>query len=109
MGIGFLNKVVVFKKNTPTTLGAGSKDAYTTLLTTRGTIRKQNGSRGISFGEILESSSYELIVRVQILLESNLSTSIKVEMDGRLFTVSSWEKIEEKRFYYKIQLNEQRS
>jgi len=109
MEVGTLNKVVVFKQNTPTTKGAGKADAYTTLLTTRGSLKKLNGSRGISFGELLESNSYEMFTRYQQDLEDNLSMSVKVEIESRLFTISSYEKIGEKRFYYRFILNEQRN
>ena len=109
MGVGNLHKVVLFRKNTPGTLGAGGSDSYSDLLTTRGSLKKINGSRGLSFGEVLESNSYELIVRVQTLLEQNLRTDLRVVIEGRTFTISSWDKMDEKRFYYKIILNEQRN
>lgn len=107
MEVGQLNKVVVFKQNTPTTLGAGAKDAYTTLLTTRGSLRKLNGNRGLSFGELLETNSFEMITRYQVALENNLKMSVKVEVEGKTYTIQSFEKVGEKRFYYKFILNQQ--
>lgn len=109
MGVGNLHKVVLFRKNTPSALGAGSVDSYSDLLTTRGSLKKLNGSRGLSFGEVFESNSYELIVRVQTLLEQNLRMDMKVVIDGRTFTLSSYDMMDEKRFYYKMILNEQRN
>lgn len=107
MEVGQLNKVVVFKQNTPTTLGAGAKDAYTTLLTTRGSLRKLNGGRGLSFGELLESNSYEMITRYQVALANGLNMAVKVEIESKTYTIQSFEKIGEKKFYYKFILNQQ--
>lgn len=109
MGVGKLHKVVVFKSNTPATLGAGASDSYSTLLTTRGSLKKLNGSRGLSYGELLESNSYECIVRHQSSLQTNLRMDMKVEIDSRTYTIASYELIEEKRFYYRFVLNEQRN
>ena len=106
MEVGRLNKVVTFKSNTPTDKGAGAADSYATLLTTRGYLKKSSGSRGFSFGELSESSSWILITRYQQDIEDNLRMDMKLEIDGRTFTVTGWEKMEEKRFYYEIQLSE---
>lgn len=109
MDIGQLNKIVTFKQNTPIAKGAGKEDVYTTLLSTRGKITQLNSSRGTQYGEISEGARWELIVRFETDLESALSMKLKVEYSGRTFTVDSWEKIGEKRFYYKFILSEQRS
>lgn len=108
MEVGNLNKVVVFKSNTPTAKGAGSADGYATLLTTRGHLKKNSGGRGFAFAELSENNSYTLTVRFETALETALSPSVKVEIESRTYTVASWEKMGEKRFYYKIQLNEKR-
>lgn len=108
MGVGALHKVVVFKKNTPTALTAGGADAYTTLLTTRGSLKKNNGARSLSYGEVMESNSYEMITRYQSSLETNLRVDTKVEIEGRTYTINSWEKIGESKFYFRFNLNEQR-
>jgi len=107
MDVGLLNKVIVFKENTPTTLGAGKKDSYSTLLTTRGSMQLKSGNRALDFGKLVQNRQWELIVRFQTELETNLSQSLKVEYDSRTFTIDSWEKMGEKRFYYRITLNEQ--
>jgi hypothetical protein len=109
MGIGQLNKIVTFKLNTPTVKGAGKEDAYTTLLSTRGSMKQLSGSRQLAYGEISEGVRWELIVRFETYLEAALSMKLKVEYDSRTYTVDSWEKIGEKRFYYKFILSEQRS
>jgi len=107
MGVGQLNKVVVFKTNTPSTLGAGAADSYSTLLTTRGSLKKLSGSRSLSFGELVESNSYEMITRYQSSIASNVRMDTKIEIEGRTFTINSFEKTGEKRFYYRFVLSEQ--
>lgn len=109
MDIGQLNKIVTFKVNTPTTQGAGKKDAYTTLLSTRGSLKQLSSSRQLAYGSISEGVRWELVVRYETELEDNLDMSLKVEYSGRTFTIDSWEKVGEKRFYYKFILSEQRS
>jgi hypothetical protein len=109
MNVGNLHKVIVFKQNNPTVKGAGKADAYTTLLTTRGSLKKLNGNRGLSFGELLESNSYEMITRHQQALEDNLRMDMKIDIEGRTFTIQSYDKVQGKRFYYRFILNEQRN
>ncbi len=104
MGVGELNKIVVFKSNTPTTQGAGAKDGYSTLLTTRGRLRKLSGARNLTFGELVESSSYELKVRYEQTLADNIKRNMKVEIDGKIYTIDSVEQVEEKRKYFLIAL-----
>jgi hypothetical protein len=107
MDVGQQNKVIVFKTNSATTLGAGKKDNYSTLLTTRGSMKMLNGNRGLSFGELAQNKQWEMVTRFQTGIESALSQSMKVEYDGRTFTIDRWEKIGEKRFYYRFILNEE--
>ena len=107
MEVGQLNKVVVFKANTPSTLGAGAVDSYATVVTTRGSLRKLNGSRSFGYGELTESGSYEMFTRYQTTLASALRMDMKVEIESRTFTIASFEKVGEKKFYYRFVLNEQ--
>jgi SPP1 family predicted phage head-tail adaptor len=107
MGVGQLNTTVLFKTNTPTTLGAGSVDNYTDLLTTKGEFKKMNGNRVISFGEIVEENRYMLRVRYDTDLDAGLRINGKVVIDGRWFTIASMELVEGKKRYYQLFLNEQ--
>lgn len=102
--VGNMDKVVVFSTNAPTTEGAGKHDVYSTLLTTRGFLERSSGDRSLVFGEIDGNSSWTLIVRKQAALTAALAMSLKVEIDGRLYTVTAWEDIKEKHFYYKFNL-----
>lgn len=109
MGIGDLNKVVIFKQNTPVTKGAGKEDAYTTLLTTRGSMIQKSSSRGSNYGEISDGANWELIVRFQTALDGLDYMKMKLEYNSRTFQINSFEKIGEKRFYLKFSLSEQRN
>lgn len=104
MVVGELNRVVVFKKNTPVAQGAGNADSYATLLTTRGRLRKQSGSRSFGFGELAYDNSFELIVRYDSTLAANLSVSLKVEIDSKTYTITSHDLIDDRQQYYKMNL-----
>ena len=100
---------MVFQQNTPVQKGAGYEDSYADLITTRGGLRSLSSSRGFSFGEMLQTNSFELIVRFQTALESALRGDMKVVIDGRTFTIATWEKVGEKRFYYRMVINEEKN
>lgn len=106
MEVGRLNKVAVFKQNTPSAKGAGNANSYSDILTTRCSLKKQSGSRGLNFGMLEENSSYEMITRYQQEIEDNVRMDMKISIDGRLFSIQSKEKVGEKRFYYRFILNE---
>src|SRR3954469_16606608 len=101
MGIGKFDKTVTFLMNNATTLGAGGKDNYVPLLTTRGYLVKGGGSRTSAYGEIEGNESWTLHVRQQSLLTANLSISLKVLIQGQIFTLQGWEDIKDKHLYYK--------
>lgn len=109
MGVGYVfNKSATFLTNTPVTQGAGSKDAYTTLCTRQGRYRKLSGSRGFSYGEIVEDNRWELIVFYESTL-SALKVNDKVRVDSKTHTIATIELIDEVKLYYKIILNEQKN
>ena len=107
MSAGSLHKVVVFKSNTATTLGAGKADSYSTLLTTRGELKKLSGNRSLSFGEMFQTNAFELTVRYDSVLSAALRMDMKIEIEGKTYTINSWEKVGEKKFYFKMIINEQ--
>jgi head-tail adaptor len=108
MDIGRFDKVVVFKTNTPTaaTTGGGV-DSYSTLCTVYGYLYKSNSSRGLGFGEVTFDNSYNLIVEYQETINSAIRPDLKVEIDSVTYTISGWEKIEEKRHFLKFSLQRQ--
>lgn len=108
MDVGKMDKVVLFRINNSTQLGAGGQDGYADLLTTRGYFKQDSGSRDGAFADIQSGSSGSLTVRRQSLLTSNLSTSLQIVFDGRTFIVHSWEDVSEEHFYYKFRITDQR-
>lgn len=104
--IGKMKSSVRFCINMPTAQGAGHKDNYGVLLTTRGWLRKSHGNRTLTFGEIEGQSGYLLTVRYQQALAANLSISTKIIINNVWHTVDSWDKKEEEhKTYYEFKLN----
>lgn len=108
MVVGQLKEIVRFDFNYPADLGAGFQDNYFELLTTRGYLKKLKGQRSNESGEIVNKGSYELWVRYQAYLENHLNAGLKIIIHGREYTIETYEKVEEKNFYYKFIINEKR-
>lgn len=104
--IGKLRQVVRFEVNNPTKLGAGMKDDYDELLTTRGMLRKFNGNRSNVMGEATLQSQWQLICRFQLDLSYYVGKSMKVLIDNMIFTIDKYELIDQKQRYYSFTLNE---
>ena len=107
MDIGNFDKTVTFLVNNSTDLGAGGKDNYTPLLTTRGYLRKGGGGRTNAFNDIEGNESWTLYTRQQALLAANLTMSLKMLIQGQVFTLQGWEDIEEKHLYFKFNITKQ--
>jgi hypothetical protein len=114
--IGQMRSVVVFKSNTPTTNATtnreavttgGQNDVYSDLITTRGRLRKKRGDRNLDFGLINSNDSYELICRFGTTLNAGIKSNGKVSVDGVLFTIQSWEVVDQIKHWYKFQIIEQ--
>lgn len=103
--VGKMRKVVKFYKNTPAQQGAGWKDNYALLLTTRGYLKKDFGDRNGAFGEISSDSSFTLFVRKQDALQNNLSVSIKLIIDNYWYTINSWEEVEHLVLFYRFKIH----
>jgi hypothetical protein len=114
VALGQMNTVVKFEKNTPQSIagGPGKIDSFAELLTTRGKLVKNSGSRFLDAGEITESNSYSLWVWYQLALYNEISLGAKmlriVLTDGRKFTIATWEKVDEVNMWIKMTLNEKR-
>ena len=108
MDIGLLKETVIFKFNYPAALGAGYTDTYFELLTTRGYLKKLKGQRSFETGEVVNKQTYELWIRYQAYLETYLRDDVKIVINGREYTIETYEKIDEKNFYYKFTINEKR-
>lgn len=114
--IGEMRSIVVFLANVPTTSATsdreavttgGQNDQYTTLLNTRGRLRKSSGYKDLLLGEISGKDSYELICRFDTSLEAGLRANGKVNVDSVSYTIQTWEMIDQIKHIYKFKLNTQ--
>lgn len=103
--IGLMRKSIQFRTNVGAAQGAGGKDNYSTLLTTRGYLEKSSGSRGLFAAEITQDSSWKLTVRYQSALWAAVAPSLKCIIDGVTYQVESWKKIDEDRGYIEFRIN----
>lgn len=104
MGVGLMRETVVFLQNTPTQKGAGSVDNYTTLLTTRGELKDNGGSRVLSFGDILDSAGMILTVRYQAALAAGLRSDTKVVIQGATYTITEINLIRQRKHFYRMKI-----
>lgn len=113
LSIGQMRSTVVFLTNTPTIAATtdreavttgGLNDVYTTLLTTRGRLRKKSGSRGLDLGLVEDKQYYELICRFQSAINTGLEVNGKVLVDSVLYTIQTWEVIDQIAHLYKFEL-----
>lgn len=112
--IAQMRSTVTFKVNAPTTAATGDRlaiavaglnDSYSTLLVTRGRLRKRNGQRNLLTGIIEDKEQYELICRFQSGVENNLRVDTKVDIKNFRYTIDTWEKVDEIGHWYKFILN----
>lgn len=115
VSIGEMRSVIKFEKNQPvnTPGGPGFTDSFTEFLTARGCLKKNNGNRVLSTGEIVEDNRFTLTVWFQAALFNELFSasvkSLKVIVSNRKFTIASWtELIEDNQRQIEFKLNEQR-
>lgn len=104
--IGKMRQVVKFERNDPTQLGAGKKDHFVELVTTRGELRKLSGHRALSFGEANIDNTWELKIRFQDALNNYLSKSLQVVIDNMFFSINTYEWIDQKQRYIRFILNQ---
>jgi hypothetical protein len=105
--IGKMKEVVTFKVNSGKTVsGTGFLDGYTDLLVTRGWLQNKTGTKLNEAGEILYKYDFVLTCRFQTSLESNITrpgTAVAV-INNKIFSILSFTKVDEKRFYYTFNL-----
>lgn len=103
--IGKMRESVTFRVNTPTANGAGFSDVYSDLLTTRGQLEKSSANRSLTFGEIADNDSYDLYVRWQITLDSNLRSDTKIVINSVVYTMNGRpELIDQRKHIYKFKI-----
>lgn len=105
--IGQLRQSGQLQTNSPTQQGAGKKDNFNTLITCRGKLEKLNGRRGLDMSETTLYNAWEWVCRYQSAINSisNIK-SVRWVIDGRQFSVNSYEKIGQKNHYYRFILLE---
>ena len=111
--IGQMRSTAYFMFNTPGTNSTGDRaavvtggnDSYSLMLVTRCRLRKRSGSRFLDLGEITNQQSYEMYCRFQTALEGNLRNDVKIIIDLSRYTIGTWEKVDEKKSWYKFTLN----
>lgn len=108
------NKRLRFEINQPVNIagGQGNLDNWTELLTCWGYLEKDSGNRALSEFEIVEDNRYKATCWYQSALFNALNNDavakVRVLIEDRKFTISSWEKVKEQRNYLRFKLNEQR-
>lgn len=101
-----MRQVVKVERNDASALGAGTKDHYVEVLTTRGQLTKLSGHRALSFGEATIDNTWELKLRFQDGLNNYTSKSLQFVIDNMIFTVHTFEWIDQKQRYMRFILNQ---
>lgn len=105
--IGKLRQSGQLQTNSPAQQGAGKKDSFTTLLTCRGKLTQLRSNRGLDLSETALINAWEWICRHQSAIEGIANKkSIRWIIDGRYFSVNSYELIDQKKHYYRFVLLE---
>lgn len=107
--IGKMNGVGKLQKNTPVTVGAGSMDNYVDVAGTVGTfgwLTKDSGIRALIAGQIDWENRWTFKCYFSIALAGELRQSSRWIINGRIFSINSYEKIGEKNFNYRFYLTE---
>jgi hypothetical protein len=114
--IGLMNKRGMLQKNVQVDLRPGKspakKDVFEEVVTTKGYLYEGKGRRTLSSGEIVFDAETTFRVRFQDAIWNVLTTaakkSLKWIIEGRVFTVQGWNKVQEKNCYIDFVINEQR-
>lgn len=105
---GKMKKICQLLVNSDTTTSTGgSVDNYSDAVVTRGYLKRYSGNRDSAFGDIALQNSWTLIVRKEQQITNALRPDIRWRIDGKTFTVQSWEDIDENGFYYKFRLTQE--
>lgn len=105
--IGELRQSGQLQTNSPTQQGAGKKDSFTTLLTCRGRLQQLKSNRGLDISETTLFNAWEWVCRYQSAIASVTNKkSVRWLIDGRYFSVNSYEQLDQKKHYYRFILLE---
>jgi hypothetical protein len=106
--IGKMDKRVAFQTNNPAASGAGGRDVYSTVFTAWGYLKYNGGNRDGSYGDILGNQSATLTARKQQALVAVLGMSLRVVIDGQVWTVQGFEQLEGE-LYYRFSITRQQN
>lgn len=104
ISIGEMKQKGTFRNNNPIANTSGGRDDnYIDVLTCRGRFRQQNASKSLEQGEIVQNKGFEWVCRFQSAIAIN-TDSIWV-IDGQMYRISSWEKVDQSPHFYRFILN----
>lgn len=95
-----MRQSATFLINNPTVLGQGQQDSYSSLLITRCRLRKKRGDRQMELGLISNQEFYEMVCRYDSVIEDNIRVDNKIIISGVQYSVTTWEKVQEKINWY---------
>lgn len=108
VSIGQMRQVGIFQTNSPGAVDNGFIDSYTTLLTTRGQLKKvgneRSGNRVNAGGTLGFQNTYDWICRFQSGL--TIDKKCRWVIDGKNYTIEGYEQIDMKNFYYRFRISE---
>lgn len=103
--IGLMKEKVVFQVNSAMPDGRGGfKNGYANLLTTRGQMRNNSGSRMNEAGQIFWQEEWILETRYQLALENNVVNDTRVICNNQSFSILGKQLVDNKKFRYRFTL-----
>lgn len=99
---GELKTPVVFKRNTFNSSGGGSLSNYQTFCTTRCKLTSKNASKVNDNKQVIISSFYEIIVRYQATLFSNMTGTVIAVIANETYTIHSFDLVDNTKQFFKI-------
>jgi hypothetical protein len=106
--VGDMRQLCTLLINAPTRLTAGWQDNYSKsdAVKVHGSLQKKNGKRTLESGEVVLVSYWELKIRCLSEITSAIKPSSKWLIDGELYTIETWEKIDNKNKYLYFRLGQ---
>ena len=86
--------------------GVSKREHYVEKLICWGELKKSTGNRNNEVNETVLNSAWTWTVRFSEDLETNINKSSRWVIQNRFFTITSYEIVDQKRFYYKFNLME---
>jgi len=104
ISIGQMRQTGTLRNNSPIPNNSGGyDDSYTDVVTCRGRLRQQSGSKRLENGEIVQNKGWEWICRFQSGIALDVD-SIWV-IGGQIYRITNWEKVDQQPHWYKFVLS----